>query len=1057
MKLFNRYKRHIIAVGLLLVSLPQPYAQSTTESKPAAQNQNTKSSTEKFIITGRVFDENKQLVIGATILEAGTKSNGTATDAKGAFQLAVSSPRASIVVSYVGMVKRTIEINSKAKFDIYMTSDVNQIETTVVTGYFSKAKNSFTGTAVVVKGEQLQAVNNTNFFDALKVFDPSFQVVDVQGLYGSNPNHVPDQIEIRGQNSFPEISENGLKTVTSLPVFMLDGFEIKVEEVYDLDMNRIKSVTILKDASASAIYGSRAANGVVVIESKDPEPGALRISYSMVGGVSVPDLSSYNLMNAGEALEFQRLAGVFDASTAGEDPGSKLNSYNVIRKEVLSGVDTYWLSKPLQVGIQHRHSVAIEGSVGRERAKEETLRYRLNVAYGETNGVMKGSKRTNYGAGTKLLYNRGTLNISNDLQLTATKNADSPYGNFSNYTSAMPYHREKDENGNYYRTLSLRNVAPEGMELGVASSQLSPVYEAKYLSSFSASESFSFRNNTAVNWAMTSHLRVRGDISVSNNYTRKDAYVSPMSYSYNEDESSDVNSPSILYDRGKYELGNENDFSLTGKLVLSYSRSIGLHSVQTIVGGEMSEAKLEGDSYLRTGFLSDGMDYISHSAQYQISGRPMGSESTVRSAGAFANANYSYDDRYLIDLTGRIDGSSLYGRNQRTTPFWSVGTRWNVHNEEFFKGSRVVEKLALRANIGTVGNQNYSRNQATSLYTFLPQVYGGIFGASVTTLGNPDLEFQTTVNRNIGLEVTLLKGLLNLDFNYYYNTTKGNIIDITIAPSLGFSTLKVNQGDLLNKGVDFSLTVNPVRTKDWLLSISLRGRHNSNLVQSISNTLKNYNNSVLQNADKNLVNNVFLFEEGQSMNTIYAVPSLGIDPGTGREIYIARNGEQTFDWKSEDMVAVGVGEAVIDGYTGFNLSYRGWTLGSDFRYSIGADRYNSTLHSKIENISNTNNNDRRALTERWTHPGQRAKYKAITDNSRTNPTSRFVQKENMFSLTSLRVAYTVPVEKLGWQGVSMLKFSVTANDLFYFSTIKQERGLYYPFARNINFSAQINF
>ena len=1010
-----------------------------------------------FVITGTVFDENKNPVAYASVVQKDAGHNGVSTDEKGCFRLTLPSGRTSVVVSCMGMKKQTIEVNNQSTFDIYLEPEVNDIAATVVTGYMPKAKNSFTGTAVLVKGDELRTVNNNSFFDALKVFDPSFQVVDVRGMFGSDPNYIPEQIEIRGQNSFPEISGSTLKTMTSLPIFILDGFEVKVQQVYDLDMNRIQSVTILKDASASAIYGSRAANGVIVIETKSPEPGALRVSYTLTGGVNIPDLSSYKLMNASQALEFQRLSGLFNPAREGEDGGYYLNSYNLIRKEILAGVDTYWLSKPLRVGLQHRHSVIIEGSVNRLRANQGNVRYQVNLSLGQNNGVMKESGRTTYGAGTKLIYSHSSLRITNDLQFSISRSDESPYGSFSSYSKTLPYHREKDADGAYYRTLSLYNVAPEGMELAVSSSQLSPVYEAKYLSSFTHGDVTNVTNNTAIDWTIVSGLKVRGDFSVSSDFNRTDIYLSPMSYSYIRDNDNDVNDPSVLYARGKYTLNNGTDMTLAGKLMLSYTKQLDRHLVQAVVGGDLREVKRESDGYVVTGFMDDALDYVSYAVQYEPDSRPSGNESIVRSAGAYLNANYSYDDRYLVDLTGRIDGSSIYGSKQQTAPYWSAGVRWNLHNERFMKGWGVFSLLALRANIGTTGNQNFTQNQSKSMYTYLKPVYGNLFGTSVSVLGNPDLECQKTFNRNVGLELTVLKGLLNLDMNYYYNTTEGSLTSVTIAPSIGFSELKVNQGDIVNKGIDFSLSVTPVRTKEMLFSVTFNGRHNSNILSKISNTLKNYNKMVGERAESSSDANVFLFKEGESLNTIYGVRSFGINPGTGREEFLTKDGERTDVWKYEDMVPIGVGEAALEGYTGFNFRYKELEVGASFNYSFGADRYNFTLHEKIEGADPSVNNDVRALTERWKEPGQIARYKAIDDTTPTRSTSRFVQRENRLSLSSLRVAYTFPVERWGWKGISMLRLQLTANELFYLSTIRQERGLAYPYARTISFSAQVNF
>lgn len=1018
----------------------------------------TKADRTANRIYGLVLDENGEPVSGV-VVHCGNKgkNSATLTDAEGRFSLIPGSDGNTLAISFIGYKKQELPIGTERFFCIRLESDVNELDDVIVTGYAPKAKNSFTGTAVQVKGEELRTINNTSFFDALKVFDPSFKVVDSRELFGSDPNFVPSQIEIRGQNSFPDISESNLRTETSLPVFILDGFEVDVEKVYDLDMNRIQSVTILKDASASAIYGSRAANGVIVIETRSPEAGKLQINYSLTAGLQVPDLSSYNLMNAAEALEFQKAAGVFDAITEGEDPGTRLNSYNLIKQEIMSGTDTYWLSKPLRVGFQHKHSLIIDGSVKNEDAeKEGGMRYSVNLAYGQNNGVMKGSDRTTYEAGTKLLYNSKKLYVTNDLQFSMVGNSESPYGEFSSYTQALPYHREKDADGNYYRTLSLANVAPEGMSLSILAQQESPVYEAKYLNSFTDQESYNLTNNTSVNWEVFSDLRIRANFSVSYGFNRTDAYISPQSFSYINSDDNSSTTPSTLYSRGKYTLSNNSSLSYKGNVVASYTRSFGYHDIQAIWGGEVSQEDYNSDGYTLTGFLGDALNYLSYGVQYELYGRPSGSESKVRAAGTFANFNYSFRNRYLVDLTGRIDGSSIYGKNQQTAPYWSAGFRWNAHNESFLKGNDHLQKLALRLNIGITGNQNFTKSQATSLYTILTASYGGYFGAIISTLGNPDLKGQITYNRNIGAEGTLFDNKFNFDVNYYYNTTQGNLTEITIAPSIGFSSYKTNMGDLTNQGVEFSFSYTPLRTRDLTLNFTLNGAHNTNRITRISDTLRKYNEEISKEAEEGAAN-VFLFQEGESMNTIYAVRSLGIDPGTGKEIFLTKEGEKTFTWSADDQVPVGVDEPILEGYIGSNFRYKGWEIGATFNYSFGADRYNYTLHEKIENVDYMVNNDRRALTERWKQPGDVARYKAINDNSVTQSTSRFVQRERLLSLTSLRVSYTVPASVLRGRNLSMLKFSVTGNEIFYCSTIKQERGLNYPYARSINFSAYINF
>lgn len=1048
---------------LLFLALFLPLSLPAQEQKTAVVPVEKNAGQMETVMRGTVVDESGLPLPGAKVQLVSRvprfKVVTTAvTDAGGRFLLDVKDAGMYVVVEYIGF--KTFEARAKKNTDItiQLTPDEHTLKETVVTGFYSKARNSFTGTAVQVGGDELRSVNNTSFFNSLKVFEPSLQVVDTRGMFGSDPNHVPGQIELRGQNSMPDISRSELETQTSLPVFILDGFEVSVQKVYDLDMNRIKSVTILKDASASAIYGSRAANGVIVIETRNPEAGKLQISYTLNGGIQVPDLTSYNLMNAAEALEFQKAAGVFDPYSAGEDGGTNLNSYHAVLRNVMNGVDTYWLKKPLRMGFNRRHTVMIDGSVLGEDGTKGNVRYSVNLGMGTNDGAMKGSTRTTYEAGTKLMFQTRKLYITNNLQFSLTNSADSPYGNFSTYTRTLPYYQERDADGNYYRLLSIANFAPSGMALGVLASQQSPVYEAKFLNSFSKNEGANVTNNLGINWLILPELRLKGAFSLGYDFSRGDAYVSPASFAYINNNDNSSTNPDVIYRRGRYNIGNSSGITYNANAVISYTKSWGKLDWQAILGAEARQMTTENDGYTVTGFLGDGQDYLSYAVQYERFGRVRGVRSTVRTAGVFCNNNLSWDNRYLMDMTCRLDGSSLYGKHERASSYWSVGFRWNISNEKFIRGNKNVQNLALRLNVGTTGSQSYNRNQAGNMYTYTQSVYGGYFGAIISTLGNPALQGQRTYNRNIGLDGSFFGNKLNFELNYYYNTTKGNLTTITVAPSVGFSSYKANMGDLTNRGYEFSVSYTPVKTKKMLLNLSFNGAHNTNRIRKISDFLKRYNDTVNSQAQSSSTpTTVFLFTEGQSMNTIYAVPSLGIDPGTGKEIFINRDKTTTYTWQARNQVPVGVNEPTLRGYMGASLRYGNWEMGAHAGYSFGADKYNYTLAEKIENVNYMVNNDRRALTERWQHPGSIARYKAIRDNSVTKATSRFVQKERYLSLASLRLSYMVPRQRLLNNWVSMLKLSITANDLFYLCSIRQERGLAYPYTRSVTFSALVNF
>lgn len=1022
-------------------------------------------------VSGTVKDESGVPMVGVTVVASKDKRRGTSTNADGSFSLNVPTDETHVVFSMVGMKTQTLPVGSGV-LNVVLKSDVIESEALVITGYVPKAKNSFTGTATQVKGEDLVKVNPTNMLQALQVYDPSFVVSDITGEFGSNPNYIPDRIEIRGANSMPDISENTLQTYTTLPIFILDGFQVDVEKVYNLDINRVENVTILKDAAASSIYGSRAANGVVVITTKMPEKGSIQVSYTLNTAIETPDLSSYNLMNASELVQYYEKLNIFSRGnvTIGEVDPERRNLLTMLKMEAANGVDTYWLAQPLRTSFQHTHSLFLEGGtdVGRPEAGR-SLRYQINLNGNFSDGVMKGSLRNTYGGGAKLIYDTRKLQITSDLQVEFTNTQDSPYGSFSTYTQLLPLFRIKDSNGELFPTLSAANIPLydnypwTDIGTSILGTQINPLYEAEHLNSFSRGHNLGLTYQPGLNWEIVDNLRVRGSFTYNRQEQTSEKYVSPFSSAISD--GLDNNSIEQLYRRGSYNRNGSMSTDYYGMVNLSYLKSFGRHTVQAVLGGEIKEDLTESDSYSVVGFLNDAQTFPSDAAQYPLSGGPGGASSIVRTVGTFATVNYSFDNRYMLDGSYRLDGSSNFASKQRVSSFWAVGVRWNLMNEKFMNRD-LFNNLALKANIGTTGNSNFVLSQILNMYRYL-SMYDGITGAELMSLANPDLRWQTTLKRNIGVELGFLDNRINLEFNYYRNTTDNNITQVDILPSTGFSSYTANQGDVANRGFDFSLSVTPLRTKSWQLNFFVNGQHNRNKLTNLSEALKDYNKQVMEQqteASGTKIENVFLFEEGKSLTAIYAVPSAGIDPGTGQEIFITRDGKRTFTWNAADQVVVGDTEPDLRGYFGINLSYRQWSLNTSFEYSFGGEMYNQTLVDRIENTSiNSSSNsiaynmDRRALYDRWTQPGDVAKYRSANVSGKTYASSRFVQKNNYWRLNSIRLMYNLNRPDKRFLGMSMLRIALSANDLFYVSTIRQERGLSYPYARTFTLTLQANF
>ena len=414
-------------------------------------------------LQGTVKDKEGNPLPGVSVFIKGT-TIGVATDVDGKFKMQLPEMENMVLVfSFTGMKKQEVKYTKQPVLNIVMEEDVAEMEEVVVNGYFTKNKDSFTGNAVVVSKDELAKVSSNNLLSALQVFDPSFRLKDNVDM-GSNPNSMPN-FRIRGNSGFGAegLSEANLKNDPNLPTFILDGYEVDVEKIFDLNMDRIESVTILKDASATAIYGSRAANGVVVVTTKAPQEGQLRVSYNLNVAISAPDLSDYHLLNAREKLEAEVAGGLYESEYM--DTQQKLRmDYADRLKRVKSGVDTYWLSQPLEVAVGHKHSLYVEGG-------DKSIRYGIDLNYQANPGVMKKSSRDRFGVGFLLSYNlNNKLLFRNKLTVDKVKSKESPYGSFRDYAAANPYERVHDDEG--------KLIESYDTHVATTARYLNPLYEA---------------------------------------------------------------------------------------------------------------------------------------------------------------------------------------------------------------------------------------------------------------------------------------------------------------------------------------------------------------------------------------------------------------------------------------------------------------------------------------------------------------------------------------------------------------------------------------------------
>ena len=1002
-------------------------------------------------ITGKVTDENGEPLPGVGILIQGT-TMGVASDVEGDCP---DMENLTLLFSFVGMESQQIVVGTRSVVNVVMKSEAAEIEEVVVTGYFTRKKDSYTGSATTFSGEKLMQISTGNVLSSLSVIDPSFKLVENISA-GSNPNYIPE-FQIHGAGNLESTYENS----PNMPTFILDGFEVDAEKIFDMDPNRIESITILKDAAATAIYGSRAANGVVVVETKAPEMGELRVSYSFSGDFNFADLSDYNLMNAAEKLEYERLAGLYSHYNIGQLENLQ-EEYNERLKLVASGVNTDWIKKPIHaVGFGHKHSLLLEGG-------DTRLRYGMDLNYQKVTGVMKESGRQNIGIGIKLQYRYNNLRFMNNLTYNNVKQEDSPYGTFSDYTYMNPYLYPYDENGNVRQVLEIggNNDDEAGDEIEDEEEdeeenrevdyELNPLYNAKLGTKLEAVYQ-DFTDNFSVEWDVIEGLKLKGAISLNKKTTIRDEFLPSGHNSFYEKDL-----------KGSYTKEVTDYFSYDANVMASYVKNLDKHLLNATVVWNVTQSKTDEFTTVAYNFPNDNMDHIGMGVEYQEGDKPDGNYEISRLMGVVGNFNYSYDNRYLADFSVRSDGSSVYGSSKRWGTFGSIGLAWNMHNERWLADNNSVNELKLRGSWGTTGGQNFYPFQAMMMYSYKDDAINGLsyddyLGALLMAYGNPDLKWQRTEKLNVGIDFTLFNSRLTGYFNWYKDVSKSVLIDVLLAPSLGFDSYKDNLGEIENKGVELNLRGTLIKNvrKELQWDVFFNLTHNKNRLLKLNDALAAYNK--MQDDEMNNEDNeetrapMVRYQEGESINTIWANESIGIDPNTGEEVFIAQNGDKVNEWSTDNYKPLGCEDPKIEGNFGTMLMYKGFQLNAYFYYSFGGDIYNQTLVDKVENVDPQRNADKRVLYDRWRQPGDVAKYKAIDNTTTTMPTSRFIEQENYIRLSSLNLSYQFTPEQLKRMGIERLKVSLIGNDIFRASTVKMERGTSYPFARNYSLSLQVTF
>lgn len=996
----------------------------------SAQQQQT------VVITGTVRDMLTNTPIAGVNVVDVEFGTGVITHGDGTFTLnARRREKINLLFSFVGMRPLEIVWTGQSSMNVLMQEEAENIGEVIVTGFFERKAESFTGSAATYSQEQLRSVGAQNLLESLKTLDPSVTITE-NNLFGSDPNQLPD-LDIRGKTSIYD-PRNSYSTDPNQPLYILDGFETTAREVVNLNMNRIASLTILKDAASTAIYGSRAANGVIVIETVKPQAGKLRVDYGGTFSVDVPDLSDYNLMNAEEKLLFEALSGVYNSNDAYTDYDMK-ELYNRRLRRVMSGVDTYWLKEPVRTGFSNKHNLFFSGG-------DQTVMYGFGVNYANTNGAMKKSGNEVLGLNLSLQYRTNQFRFENKFSLEHY-NQWKPGVSFEEFANTNPYY-EKIDGSNQPKYLEEYKAYASGGGLVNTFRSSNPLYNNN-LRHIDEMQYLNFKDNFYAEWRPVDGLKILARFSVEARRQKSEFFKSPFHTDFDS---------TIATERGEYTKGTNDATILSGDISAVYYKLFAeKHQLHLVLTGEVRSHKGVIDSYTATGFTDDMIPYPSFAGQYPTATTPEYNQIDNRVANIFLNGGYVYDQRYAFDFTIRRDGSSNFGRQNLFTTTWSTGFAWNIHHENF--GRKNFDMFRLRFTVGNPGNNNTKYFTET---TYQYYTKSNVFGSAlyVNQYGSSGLDWEKTVQYTLGLDFVSFNRRFSLNVDAYKKVADPLIVNLDLPASTGREDLKANLGRNTINGIDFNAKFNIInRGKERILwGIGVTGSHKTAKYSKMGDMskLNDYMRDELESARR--------FADGGSQYDIWAVPSAGIDPSTGNEIYIKKDGTYTFTFDKSDEAIVGNTEPTLNGVISTTFRYKGWNAAIYLRYMFGGDERNTELKNRIEGLTKSDvlgdNQDKRALYDRWISTGDIAKYKRITDVSGKDSytTSRFVQKRDWLEGEAISVGYDF--EGLPWMkkaGISYLSVRAVFNDLFHWSTIRQERGTEYPFARTGSLSINISF
>ncbi|WP_460956732.1 SusC/RagA family TonB-linked outer membrane protein [Spirosoma litoris] len=941
-------------------------------------------------ITGRVTSaQDGQTLPGVNIVVKGT-TNGVSTDANGNYSIVVPTGNATLVLTSIGLNTQEVAVGNRSVVNVVMQEALNELSQVVVTGYNTTQRKDITGSITSISPEKFKDIPVMSFDQALQGQAAGVQVTQSSGTPGGGIS-----VRVRGNTSI---------SASNRPLYIVDGVQVQNGSLTTgyggqndnalalLNPNDIESIQVLKDASAKAIYGSRAANGVVLITTKRGKANQKTTITADVQRGLTEIVKRPSLLNSTQLLELQREAVI----NAGQDP-DKLG----LIKGVTDGVNTNWLDMILRKGVYQQYQVSAQG--GNERT-----RFYVSGNYRDEEGVLLNNRFTRL-SGTMTLDHNATAKLSFGTNITVSRALNKRVlgdnalnGVYSGATRSLPYYSPYNEQGLLYGPTDANYPGfPNFNPVAEAVLPRQNVLTTKML------------GGAYVQYEFLPNLRFRSKASIDYNSVIEDIY-DPTGTAVGGYDTS-------VGQQGYGEYNTSLAATFTSTNTLTYNTLINeKHRISALGGVEIIKRTNRSGSTIGKYFPSNDFTYITSAGVVNA-----GSSALVYSGlfSGFGEVKYDYKEKYLVTATGRYDGSSRFGPNRQFGFFPSGSVAWRISEEEFLSNTSFLNDLKLRASYGFTGNEQIGN--FLFLGTWAATTYSGSSGLGPSTLANPNLQWERTREANLGIDASFFNGRLSTTIDVYDNLTDKLLFNQPIPLTSGFGAVQGNIGKISNRGIELTINTVNINSNGLRWSTDLNLSRNENKVLELATTEPIYAGYQASGAT---ATNVVL--PGQPLGTFWGLKFLGVDPATGNAIYDDKNGDGRIT--PDDAQVIGNAQPKLFGGFTNRLSYKGFDLSIFFQFSYGNHVMNLTKQTSVNTGASLNFNQSTDALKRWQKEGDITSVpRYIYENTYNNYlSSRFVEDGSYVRLKNITLGYNVPKKWVSKVKLSGIRVFASASNIW---------------------------